>query len=240
MPHAKRSLALLGMALGLIVAIILGGSLVMSNTTADDEPAKPTPKPATGTTNDPPTQPAGIATATFGNGCFWCTEAVFQRLKGVKTVASGYSGGSVKNPTYRQVCTGETGHAEAIQITFDPKEISYDDLLAVFWHSHDPTTKDRQGNDVGTQYRSVIFYHSDEQKQLAEKYKKKLDASGIFPAPIVTEIVPFTEFYKAEDYHQDYYNQHSGQPYCRAVIGPKLEKLKKVFHDKLKTNEKHP
>ena len=135
-----------------------------------------------------------------------------------------------------QVCTGTTGHAEAIQITYEPKEISYEDLLAVFWHSHDPTTKDRQGNDVGTQYRSVIFYHSDEQKQLAEKNKKKLDESGLFPAPIVTEIVPFTEFYRAENYHQDYYNQNSRQPYCRAIIGPKLEKLKKVFKDKLKTD----
>jgi peptide-methionine (S)-S-oxide reductase len=151
-------------------------------------------------------------------------------------VVSGYSGGTVKNPTYRQVCTGTTGHAEALQITFDPKEISYEDLLAVFCHTHDPTTKDRQGNDVGTQYRSVIFYHSDEQKQLAEKNKKKLDESGLFPAPIVTEIVPATEFYPAEDYHQNYYNQNSGQPYCRAIIGPKVEKLKKVFKDKLKTD----
>ena len=191
-----------------------------------------------GNIHDRPTRgTAGrTATATFGNGCFWCTEAVFQRLKGVKTVVSGYSGGSVKNPTYRQVCTGTTGHAEAIQITYDPKEISYEDLLAVFWHTHDPTTKDRQGNDVGTQYRSVIFYHSDEQKQLAEENKKKLDESGLFRAPIVTEIVPSTEFYRAEDYHQNYYNQNSGQPYCRAMIGPKLEKLKKVFKDKLKTD----
>jgi peptide-methionine (S)-S-oxide reductase len=196
----------------------------MSETKADFEPADP---------------PAEVETATFGNGCFWCTEAVFQRLKGVKTVASGYSGGTVKNPTYRQVCTGTTGHAEAIEITFDPKVIPFEELLAVFWHTHDPTTKDRQGNDIGTQYRSVIFYHNDKQKKLAEDYKKKLDASGLFSAPIVTEIVPYSVFYKAEDYHQNYYNDNSRQPYCRAVIGPKLEKLKKVFHDKLKDESAH-
>jgi peptide-methionine (S)-S-oxide reductase len=233
-------LSVLGIALGSIVAVYLGGSLVMSNTSAFEEPANPKPKSPAGNDHKSPAPPDGIATATFGNGCFWCTEAVFQRLKGVKTVVSGYSGGTSKYPTYRQVCTGATGHAEAIQVTYDPKEISYDDILAVFWHSHDPTTKDRQGNDVGTQYRSVIFYHSDEQKQLAEKYKKKLDDSGLFHAPIVTEIVPFTEFFKAEDYHQNYYNQHSAQPYCRMIIGPKLEKVKKVFHDKLKIQEPHP
>jgi peptide-methionine (S)-S-oxide reductase len=233
MPSANRLLALMGIALGLAVAVYLGGKFAMSETSLPDEPAQPAPKSVTATPPDPSKEPA-TTTATFGNGCFWCTEAVFQRLKGVKTVVSGFSGGTVKNPTYRQVCTGTTGHAEAIQITYDPKEIPYEDLLAVFWHSHDPTTKDRQGNDVGTQYRSVIFYHSDEQKQLAEKNKKKLDESGLFPGPIVTEIVPFTEFYRAEDYHQNYYNQNSGQPYCRFNIGPKLEKLKKVFKDKLK------
>ncbi len=236
MPAANRLLSLLGMALGLVIVVYLGGRFAMSESSTVDEPAQPPKESPKNTQPAPAKEPAGSATATFGNGCFWCTEAVFQRLKGVKTVVSGYSGGSVKNPTYRQVCTGTTGHAEAIQITYDPKEITYEDLLAVFWHSHDPTTKDRQGNDVGTQYRSVIFYHSDEQKQLAEKYKKKLDESGLFRAPIVTEIVPFTEFYRAEDYHQNYYNQNSGQPYCRAIIGPKLEKLKKVFHDKLKTD----
>ena len=181
MPSTRRLLRSSGTALGLFVAAFVGGTFAMSESFTAAAP--------------PADKPAETETATFGNGCFWCTEAVFQRLKGVKTVVSGYSGGSVKNPTYRQVCTGTTGHAEAIQITYDPKEISYDDLLAVFWHTHDPTTKDRQGNDVGTQYRSVIFYHSDEQKQLAEKYKKKLDASGLYRAPIVTEIVPFTEFY---------------------------------------------
>lgn len=184
----------------------------------------------------PADPPAQTETATFGNGCFWCTEAVFQRLKGVQSVASGYSGGSVKNPTYEQVCTGTTGHAEALQVTYDPKEISYEDLLAVFWHTHDPTTKDRQGPDFGTQYRSVIFYHSDKQKKVAEEYKKKLDESRLFAAPIVTEIVPSSVFYRAEAYHQNYYNLHKREPYCRAMIGPKLEKLKKVFHDKLKTD----
>jgi peptide-methionine (S)-S-oxide reductase len=240
MPLAKRLLVLLGMASGLTVALYLGGTFAMSAPSTVDEPAQPPAQPATGTDGKDAKQPDTTAVVTFGNGCFWCTEAVFQRLKGVKTVVSGYSGGHVKNPTYRQVCTGTTGHAEAIQITYDPKEIPFDDLLAVFWHSHDPTTKDRQGPDVGTQYRSVIFYHSDEQKQLAEKYKKKLDESRLYRAPIVTEIVPFTEFYPAEDYHQNYYNQNSGQPYCRAIIGPKLEKLKKAFKEKLKTEETHP
>ncbi len=184
---------------------------------------------------EPDDVPAGLERATFGAGCFWCTEAVFQQLKGVQTVVSGYSGGSVKAPSYRQVCTGATGHAEAIQVTYDPAVISYEELLEVFWKTHDPTTRDRQGNDVGTQYRSVIFYHSDGQKQLAEQYKEKLDAAGVFAAPIVTEIVPFKEFYRAESYHQNYFADNSRQPYCRVVIHPKLEKLKKVFQDKLKT-----
>ena len=235
MPTVKRSLTLLGTALGLAVALYLGGKFAMSESSTLDAGDQPPSNDAKHAVPTPASEPAGSATATFGNGCFWCTEAVFQRLKGVHHVVSGFSGGSVKNPTYQQVCTGTTGHAEAIQITYDPKEISYEDLLAVFWHTHDPTTKDRQGNDVGTQYRSAIFYHSDEQKQLAEKNKKKLDESGLFRAPIVTEIVPFTEFFRAEDYHQDYYNQNSRQPYCRAIIGPKLEKLKAAFKDKLKT-----
>ena len=177
--------------------------------------------------------PAGLERATIGNGCFWCTEAVFQRLKGVQSVVSGYSGGWAPNPTYEQVCTGETGHAEALQITFDPAIVSYQDLLEVFWQTHDPTTLNRQGNDVGTQYRSAIFYHSDTQKELAQELKRKLDASGAFDRPIVTEITAFTAFYPAEDYHQNYYDQHPQQMYCRAMIAPKLEKLKKVFHDKL-------
>lgn len=176
----------------------------------------------------------GKDTATFGAGCFWCVEAIFLQLEGVDSVASGYSGGHVKNPTYRQVCDGTTGHAEVIQVIYDPKVISYADLLQAFWSSHDPTTLNRQGNDIGTQYRSVIYYHSPQQKADAEKYKKELDASGTFANPIVTEISPFEVFYKAEDYHQDYYNLNEDQPYCQFVIRPKIEKFEKVFKSKLK------
>ncbi len=176
--------------------------------------------------------------ATFGAGCFWCTEAVFQRLKGVVKVESGYSGGSVPNPSYEAVCTGKTGHAECTQITFDPKIISYKELLEVFWKTHDPTTLNRQGADAGTQYRSVIFYHNDEQKQLAVKYKNELETAKIWSDPIVTEISPFKTFYKAEDYHQNYYNQNGNKPYCSFVITPKIEKFKKVFADKLKSESK--
>ncbi len=172
--------------------------------------------------------------ATFGTGCFWCSEAIFEELKGVRSAVSGYSGGHVKNPTYKQVCTGTTGHAEVVQVTYDPEVISYEELLEVFWRIHDPTTLNRQGNDVGPQYRSVIFYHNDQQRQLAEHYKQKLNAEGVFGAPVVTQIEPFEAFYPAEDYHQQYYEQHGRQPYCRFVIRPKLEKFRKVFHDKLK------
>lgn len=178
--------------------------------------------------------PGNLQVATFGNGCFWCTEAVFQQLEGVVKVESGYSGGQVKNPTYKQVCTGTTGHAEVIQITYDPQKISFEELLEVFWKTHDPTTLNRQGADVGTQYRSAVFYHTDEQRRLAEEYKKKLDASGAFPRPIVTEITAFSEFYKAEDYHQNYYKENGEQPYCQIVIRPKLEKFEQVFAKKLK------
>ncbi|HAP01140.1 MAG TPA: peptide-methionine (S)-S-oxide reductase [Bacteroidetes bacterium] len=168
-------------------------------------------------------------TATFGMGCFWCSEAIFQQIKGVTSITSGFSGGTVKNPSYREVCMGTTGHAEVVQVTYNPAEVSYDELLKAFWLAHDPTTLNRQGADEGTQYRSVIFYHSNYQKDLAEKYKKELDSSGAFNNPIVTEISPYTSFYKAEDYHQDYYNQNSSAPYCQIVIAPKLEKFKKVF-----------
>ncbi len=177
---------------------------------------------------------SGLQLATFGNGCFWCTEALFQRLDGVEKVVSGYSGGKVKNPTYREVCSGLTGHAEVIQITYDPKKISFDELLEVFWKTHDPTTLNRQGADEGTQYRSAVFYHTDEQKQLATEYRKKLDASGAFDNPIVTEITPFSEFYPAEDYHQNYFNLNGNAPYCSYVIQPKIEKFQKVFKSKLK------
>jgi peptide-methionine (S)-S-oxide reductase len=173
-------------------------------------------------------------TATFGTGCFWCTEAIFQQLEGVVSATSGYSGGHVNNPTYKEVCTGTTGHAEVLQVVYDPKKITFDELLEVFWQTHDPTTLNRQGNDVGPQYRSVVFYHNNEQKEKAEKYKAELDKSGAFNNPIVTEISPFTKFYAAEDYHQDYYNLNGAEPYCNIVIRPKVEKFKKVFKSKLK------
>ncbi|MCK5170795.1 MAG: peptide-methionine (S)-S-oxide reductase MsrA [Bacteroidales bacterium] len=172
--------------------------------------------------------------ATFGSGCFWCTEAVFQQLNGVESAISGYSGGTIKNPTYKEVKTGETGHAEVIQVRFNPEIISYKELLEVFWKSHDPTTLNKQGADVGTQYRSAIFYHNNEQKDLAEDYKNTLDDSDIFAKQIVTEITEFKEFFKAENYHQDYYNNNNSQPYCSFVITPKIEKFKKIFKDKLK------
>lgn len=179
---------------------------------------------------------AALETATFGSGCFWCTEAIFLNVKGVDNVVSGYTGGKVKNPTYKEVCSGLTGHAEVIQLKFNPKVISYDELLEIFWKTHDPTTLNRQGADEGTQYRSAIFYHSDEQKRLAEMYKRKLDEEKAFGNPIVTEISPATTFYKAEDYHQNYYNLNSREPYCSFVIQPKLEKFKKVFKEKAKAN----
>lgn len=172
--------------------------------------------------------------ATFGSGCFWCNQAIFKRLEGVEEVVAGYSGGTVENPTYEQVCTGTTGHAESIQITYDPAKISYDELLEVFWKTHDPTTRNRQGYDVGPQYRSVIFYHDAEQKRLAESYKKKLKEEGIWDRPIVTEIEPFTKFWPAESYHQDYYDKNPSQSYCTVVITPKIEKFSKVFKDRLR------
>jgi peptide-methionine (S)-S-oxide reductase len=175
-----------------------------------------------------------LETATFGEGCFWCCEAVFQRLRGVKSVASGYSGGNVDKPTYEQVCSGRTGHAEVIQISYDPKQISFDDLLKVFWQTHDPTTPNRQGHDVGTQYRSAVFYHNDEQHRIAEQYKKQLDKSGTFKSPIVTEITAFKDFFPAEKYHQNYFNLNPNQQYCEFVIRPKVEKFNKEFKDLLK------
>ena len=178
-------------------------------------------------------------TASFGTGCFWCTEAIFQRLNGVIRVTSGYSGGDVPNPTYKEVSTGTTGHAECVQIVFDPSVISYDELLEVFWKTHDPTTLNRQGNDVGTQYRSVIFYHSEEQKEKAEHYKAALNDSGAFNKPIVTAIEPYKNFYTAEDYHQKYFEYNPGQMYCRLVILPKVEKFEKVFRSKLKSTAKN-
>ena len=166
-----------------------------------------------------------IETATFGAGCFWCVEAIFQRLDGVDAVASGYMGGRVTNPTYEQVCTGETGHAEVVQVKFDPQKISYEELLEIFWQLHDPTTLNRQGADVGTQYRSAIFYHSDEQKAAAERSRATADASDSFVSPIVTEIAEASEFFEAEGYHQDYFNNNLHAPYCSLVIAPKIRKL---------------
>lgn len=175
-----------------------------------------------------------LTKATLGAGCFWCIEAVFQNLKGVESVVSGYMGGKVKNPTYKEVCSGLTGHAEVAEITYDADQLSFKELLEVFWKTHDPTTLNRQGNDVGTQYRSAIFYHDEEQKELAEHYKKELDASGYYKDPIVTEISPAVVFYVAEDYHQNYFNDNGNQPYCNFVVRPKVEKFKQVFADRLK------
>lgn len=176
---------------------------------------------------------AKLDTATFAAGCFWCVEAVFQQLDGVKKVISGYTGGQIINPTYKQVCTGLSGHAEACQVIYDPSKVNYETLLQAFWSSHDPTTLNRQGNDVGTQYRSAIFYHNEQQRLLAVKYKADLDRSGAYEKPIVTEISPDTTFYVAEDYHQNYYNQNKTEGYCQYVIRPKIEKIQKVFKDKL-------
>jgi peptide-methionine (S)-S-oxide reductase len=175
-----------------------------------------------------------LETITFGSGCFWCTEAVFQRVKGVEKVASGYMGGKTKNPTYQEVCTGLTGHAEVIQVHYDPTVVPFADLLEIFWKTHDPTTLNRQGADEGTQYRSAVFFHTQAQKEEAEKYKAKLDEVGAFDNKIVTEITPASEFYPAEDYHQNYFNDNPRQGYCRVVIAPKLEKFEKAFKDKLK------
>jgi peptide-methionine (S)-S-oxide reductase len=175
-----------------------------------------------------------LAVATFGNGCFWCTEAIFQQLKGVESVYPGYTGGTVKNPSYREVCTGTTGHAEAIQIKYDPSVINYRELLDIFFYTHDPTTLNRQGNDVGTQYRSAIFYHNEEQKAAAEEIISQLTAEKVYDDPIVTEVTPMDVFYMAEDYHKNYYLNNKNQGYCRAVINPKLDKFMKKYGSKTK------
>lgn len=170
-----------------------------------------------------------LETATLAGGCFWCTEAIFKRLKGVTSVVPGYAGGEKPNPSYDEVCSGTTGHAEAIQIQFDPSIISYDKILDVFWHLHDPTALNQQGNDIGAQYRSAIFYHNEKQKRIAEESKEELEKSEAFNMPIVTQIVPFTNFYKAENYHQNYYDQNKSASYCQIVIDPKIQKLIKEF-----------
>lgn len=188
--------------------------------------------------NDKPTESTNDTTTTdtitLGAGCFWCVEAIFDQLKGVEKVISGYAGGNIKNPSYKEVCTGRTGHAEVCQVIYNPEIITTEELLEVFWQTHDPTTLNKQGGDVGTQYRSAIFYHNDTQKQIAETYKQQLDSSDTFSNPIVTEITAFTNFYPAEDYHQDYFELNGEQPYCSAIIKPKVEKFKKNFKDKIK------
>lgn len=212
----------LGLMLCLFTTIACGQS-----TTQKEKPMKELPKTTV-------VVPEGLEVATLGGGCFWCTEAIYQDVKGVEVVKSGYSGGHVENPSYRQVTTGTSGHAEVIQVFFDPKQVSFQEILEIFWATHDPTTLNRQGADVGPQYRSAVFFHSEEQRETAEYFKKKLDEAGAFPRPIVTEITPFANFYVAEDYHQNYYNDNGMQPYCQVVIRPKLEKFRKVFADKLK------
>lgn len=184
--------------------------------------------------NKPKIMNEELQVATLGSGCFWCTEAFFLRLKGVESVVSGYSGGKVKNPTYREVCTGLTGHAEVVQVKFDPKVISYEEILEVFWNTHDPTTLNKQGNDEGPQYRSAVFYHNEGQKKIAQQYKDQLNKSGVFRNPIVTEITAFSVFYPAEDYHQNYYALNPNQGYCQYVIRPKVEKFNKQYAAKLR------
>jgi methionine-S-sulfoxide reductase len=228
MPTVNRPI----IAIAAIAVVSYLGYRVMSNSTANTSnpnttaaiPTKAQPMPA----SDP-----NLETVTFGSGCFWCTEAVFQNVRGVKSAVSGYSGGKVDNPSYEAVCSGQTGHAEVVQVTYDPKELAFEDLLRVFWRTHDPTTLNRQGHDVGTQYRSAIFYHNDRQREIAEQYKKQLDGSNAFGAPIVTEITKFEKFYPAEQYHQEYYELNPNQGYCQAVIRPKVDKFKKEFSDLL-------
>jgi peptide-methionine (S)-S-oxide reductase len=223
----KRALLPLGIA-----AVAVAGFFVALSGSGGNDFQPPEQFPVLDPTDIPPTDDS-TETATFGSGCFWCSEALFQRVKGVKSVTSGFSGGTIPNPSYEQVCRGDTGYAEVVQVTFDPKVVSYPELLEVFWRSHDPTTKNRQGNDYGPQYRSVIFYHTDRQRELAERYKKKIDEAGVFSRPLVTEVEPFTAFYAADEHHQDFYNRNSKSGYCRAIIGPKLNKLKAVFGERM-------
>jgi peptide-methionine (S)-S-oxide reductase len=176
-----------------------------------------------------------LSTATFGGGCFWCIEAIFEQLRGVDSVVSGYAGGEMPNPTYDQVCSGSTGHAEVIQVTFDPSEVTFRELLEIFFTLHDPTTKNRQGGDIGTQYRSIVLYHDDEQRQITEDVIHEFEDAKVWDNPIVTQIEPLETFYPAEDYHQAYYRNHAGQPYCQVVIAPKVAKLRQKYLARLKT-----
>jgi len=179
-----------------------------------------------------------IEIATLANGCFWCTEAIYKRIKGIESVLPGYSGGSVENPSYDQVCGGNTGHAESIQIKFDPNIISFEKILDIFWHTHDPTTLNRQGNDVGTQYRSAIFYHNEKQKEIAERSRNNVEKEKYYKDPIVTEITPFKNFYVAEQYHKDYFDDNQGEPYCNYIINPKIQKLLKQYDKDVKEKYK--
>ena len=223
----KRNVALLA------ALVLLGGFLIVKNSPSSSHAEVGSGrKPMASDAVPPGTQ---LEKATFGGGCFWCTEAVYQELQGVTKVVSGYSGGKTSDPTYREVCSGTSGHAEVIQVDFDPQQVSFTELLEVFWKTHDPTTLNRQGADSGTQYRSVIFYHSEEQQRQAEETKKKLDASGAFDQRIVTEISPYSKFYSAEDKHQDFFALNPAQPYCQAVIVPKVAKFREVFANKLKS-----
>ena len=210
-----------------ILLSLLLGSLVLSSALKD-------PANMSKQENQTVASPQGKEVVTLGGGCFWCIEAVFEELNGVEHLESGYSGGQVDDPTYEQVCTGATGHAEVVQVTFDPKVISLKEVLEVFFTVHDPTTLNRQGADIGTQYRSVIFYRSEEQNTLAEQVIREIQKAKLWKAPIVTELVPFKAFYKAEDYHQEYYKKNPGQAYCRIVIAPKIKKFRGHYKDKLK------
>jgi peptide-methionine (S)-S-oxide reductase len=219
----------------MIRQLLLGPVLIVLSLVGCAQDKKSKKAPAEGSKTI--TTRSNMDTITFGSGCFWCTEAIFQQVKGVEKVVSGYSGGHVVNPTYEQICEKKTGHAEVCQLVYDPAVVGIPELLEVFWQTHDPTTLDRQGNDVGPQYRSVIFYHSEEQRKAAEEYKAALDASGAFPRPIVTTVEPFKNFYRAEEYHQNYYRNNPSQGYCYFVIRPKLEKFEKVFKDLKKKAE---
>ena len=230
-----RPLLALWAALGGLLTLLSGCAAPLPQDAQEKAiPAMTTTTNAAALPKTPVTAPEGREIATFAGGCFWCTEAIFQDLKGVDKVASGYSGGQVPNPTYRQVCSETTGHAEALQITFDPKVIKYSDLLHIFFTTHDPTTLNRQGADVGTSYRSAVFTHSDAQKQEAEAVIKEVNAAHIYPASIVTEVTPFSNFYPAEDYHQNYFKDNPNQGYCSYVIAPKVAKFRDKYRDLLK------
>ena len=224
----------LGVVLNMVVLFHCVGTVFTLPSCAEQKNQNALIMSDTNTTTSTTTSTSHTDTATFGNGCFWCTEAFFQRVNGVEKVVSGYSGGTTPNPSYEQVSTGSTGYVEVVQVIYNPAKVSYDDLLEVFWKTHDPTTLNRQGNDVGTQYRSVVFYRDEEQKQKAEHYKEELNKSGAWNKPVVTAVEPFKNFYAAENYHQNYYNNNPRQMYCQYVIRPKLEKFEKVFKETMK------